>query len=386
MRWRSALLAVAAIALPLILVASALRTFRALDEQRSVFLRNRAAAIAGRLEALPASAQPADLLDEEPGLVDLRVYSPGEENATLADLWEGRELFRTERATVEGEEVYRAWVPFHSSAGLRIARIDVAESAAEFLLSHARHHVIVATAAALVLLGLSVFALRSLRRELELQHLAHIGKMAAVLAHEIRNPLGTIKGFAQLAGEGAPPATKELLDPIVGEAQRLEALVHDLLLYGRPPQPAPVAATWEEIAAPLEQHARHLIAGRAIRFERSAAPLRATTDPKLLGEALLNLVRNAIEAVGEEGEVHLAATAQGSALRISVTDNGPGLDPAVRRRLFKPFQTTKADGTGLGLSIARKLIESLGGTLRLEDAAPRGARAVVDLPQARVQS
>jgi two-component system sensor histidine kinase FlrB len=147
-----------------------------------------------------------------------------------------------------------------------------------------------------------------------------------------------------------------------------------------------VDATWEEIAAPLEQHARHLIAGRPIRFERSAAPLRATTDPKLLGEALLNLVRNAIEAVGEQGEVHLAATAQGSALRISVTDNGPGLDPAVRRRLFEPFQTTKADGTGLGLSIARKLVESLGGTLRLEDAAPRGARAVVDLPRARVQS
>jgi len=396
------LLPVVIVALPLVLLLSSVRTFQELDEQKAVYLRTRVAMLAARLENLPASETGTvvfeQLSEDEPGLIGLELIERGKagDEPRLQPIWNGQELFRTGFSAAGEEPVYRAYVPFHSSTGLRIARIDLDGRAADFLVAHARHNVIVASLGAVVLVMLSLYGIWAARRtallevrQLELEHLAHMGKMAAVLAHEIRNPLGTIKGFAQLAGERADAALQPLLEPILSETERLEGLVHDLLLYGRPPAPSVRMAKWEETLGPLRAHARQIIGTRDIRFLPDNPRLEWETDPHLLQEALLNLLRNAVDAIGDApgGEVRLEIRNPGSkGLTLLVTDNGPGLSEAARARLFEPFFTTKAFGTGLGLAITRRLVQSLGGELSMDPDSLRGTEAILHFPDLRARA
>ena len=396
------LLPLATLALPVVLLVSALRTFNELDQQQAVFLRNRAAAVAGRLETLQGPVNEDflfDILSEtEPALVDLELLARGQpaaESPSLLPLWEGAELFRTERLRANGTEVFRAYVPFHSEDGLRLARIDLDTRAAEFLVTHARHNVVAASVGGLVLVLLSLYAVWASRRtarlevrQLELEHLAQLGEMSAVLAHEIRNPLGTIKGFAQLIGEKSGEGVGGPLDTILSEVSRLENLVSDLLLYGRPPAPSLRPARWAETLAPIEAHANHMTGQHGIRFVADTPAIEWDTDPRLLQHALLNLLRNAVEAIGdrEGGEIRLEIRRGDSGgLTITVADNGPGIPADVRARLFKPFFTTKPFGTGLGLSIARSFALALGGELVLADAEPTGVVATLRFPKAAVR-
>ncbi len=390
------LLPVVIVALPLVLLLSSVRTLRELDEQKALYLRNRVAMLVGRLENLPASQTGAaafeQLSQDEPSLMDLELIERGKtgDEPGLQPIWNGQELFRTGFLQEGKEPVYRAYVPFHSGAGLRIARIDLDGRAADFLMVHARHNVIVASLGAVVLVVLSLYGIWATRRaaqfevrQLELEHLAHMGKMAAVLAHEIRNPLGTIKGFAQLAGEKADAPVQKLLEPILSETGRLEGLVNDLLLYGRPPAPAVRMAKWEETLGPLRAHARQIIGARDIRFVPESPALEWETDPHLLQEALLNLIRNAADAIGDAsgGEVRLEIRSRGpKGLTLAVIDNGPGLSEAARSRLLEPFFTTKAFGTGLGLAITRRLARSLGGEFSINPAKPHGTEAILSFP------
>ncbi|MBI4875688.1 MAG: hypothetical protein HY822_13725 [Acidobacteria bacterium] len=399
-RTLSRILLVVIVAMPLVLLVSSLRTLRELEEQKTVYLRSRVAILAGRLENLPAGAGETAVFEalsaEEPSLADLEVI--GRESAAaghpaLQAIWEGRELYRMETVSSPDGPLFRAWVPFHSRAGLCVARIDLDAHAADFLVVHARHNVIAASLGSLAVVLLALYSLWAARqaarlrlRQLEMEHLAHIGKMAAVLAHEIRNPLGTIKGFAQLARERAGAAEQALLNPILDETRRLENLVNDLLLYGRPPAPSLRLAQWEETRAPLEAHAREMIGARDVRFRADPAALAWETDPHLLRQALLNLLRNAVEAAGETpgGEVRLELRREPKhGLTVAVADNGPGIPDSTAARLFEPFFTTKAFGTGLGLPITRRLVQSLGGELTLHAAVPRGTEALLRFPNAK---
>jgi signal transduction histidine kinase len=388
------MLPLAIAALPLVLLFSSVRTLQELGEQRAIYLRHRVSLLVSRLESLDPAMDAETIRDrlgaDEPYLEDLRIFvQPGDPD--LAAIWHGQELFRTELTP----EVFRAHVPFHSSGGLRIARIDLSPAAAAFLLLHGRHNVIVSSIGGLVLVLLSVYSLWAMRRaarlqvrQLELEHLAHIGKMSAVLAHEIRNPLGTIKGFVQLAGERAGQPIRDLLDRAVSETQRLEDLVKDLLAYGRPAPPQWKEVRWQEMAGIAEGHARHLIGGRPIKLVITAEPLIWESDPALLEQALLNLIRNAVEAIpaGEPGEIHIRAERNGAGeVAVRVRDTGAGLPEAVRERLFEPFLTTKASGTGLGLAITRKLAASLGGSLELR-SGPAGVEAILRLSNGKRQN
>jgi two-component system sensor histidine kinase HydH len=283
-------------------------------------------------------------------------------------------------------EVFRAFVPFHEAGKLRVARIDIDVASADFLLEHARHNVLIATisGAALVLLaGYALWALRRLageeKRHLEMAHLAHLGEMAAVLAHEIRTPLATIKGFTQLAIEKAGEGARPMLSPVITETQRLERLVTDLLLYGRPPQPVLVDCSWQEIAELLSD------AAATVRIER--APLHFRADAGILRHVLTNLIRNAAEAVAADrnGWVRVSAEASDATVILAVEDNGPGIQGDAAEKVFDSFFTTKSFGTGLGLPIAKRLTESLGGNLKLKSRVGGGVRAEVRLPRVLTQ-
>lgn len=382
--------------LPLVLLASAIRTVQELDEMRTLYLRDQAATVAARLETA-GDRELADVIEtlavDQPGLLDVAVLPPGVPgpDAGVVDaLASGRELFRATPMEIDGQAALRAYIPFHSRAGLRVARIDLAEAAGDFLVLHARHNLLIAGAASLVLAAMFGYAVWSQRRtaalrlrQLELEHLAHLGKMSAVLAHEIRNPLGAMKGFVQLAAERVRPETAVLLEPAVGEIRRLERLVDDLLLYGREAEPRLREIPWNDLAAQVEAQARQLASPAGAAFACEKAGCILTTDPDLLKQALLNLLRNAFEAVSGRpgGTVALRITcASGGDLTLAVEDNGPGMGEQARRRLYEPFFTTKPHGTGLGLATTRKVVEALGGSLSLLSWPGVGTRAEISLP------
>jgi two-component system sensor histidine kinase HydH len=373
------------LALAGILVLSALLTLDGLRQMQAVYLRSRVADIVARMQAGPEQVERID----EPGLVEIRVFESGEgAPAPAAAILSGHELFRTEQIERGGERIYRAWAPFYAGEQVEVARIDLSASAADFLLVHARHNLAIAALAGLALLALSGYAVWSARRRAALAHLAQLGTLSAVLAHEIRNPLGTIKGFVQLAGEKAAEDTAALLAPALEEIRRLERLVNDLLLYGRPPSPQLRAIEWAPLAGELETHARQAIGEQPVELEIERGAWRFRTDPALLKQALLNLLRNAVEATAGMPGAAVRVRVQPHGARgvaIAVEDNGVGLPASAPARLFEPFYTTKSFGSGLGLAITRRLAESMGGRLALTGATPRGARAELSFPHAALE-
>ncbi len=383
--------------LPVVLLFSSVRSFREIEETKAVYLRNRAATLAARLENMALEELARDpvavLAGEEPALVALRIYRSVEEAAgdeRAASLFRGEALFYTAEVEVDGAPALRTYLPFHCGGGLCIARIDLDRAAADYLVEHSRHHVLLSLLASAVLVAFTGYFLwserRSVafqRRQLELEHLAQLGRMSATLAHEIRNPLGTIKGFVQLALEQSGEDLKPMLEPVLEETGRLERLVNHLLLYGRPANPRKRPVEWRELAERLEAHAAQR-AGGGLRFEVSGDAGEFETDPEMLTQVLLNLALNSIDVLGGAPDGVVRVTAERGprrGIRIVVEDNGPGIPEEIRERLFEPFTTTKANGTGLGLSIARKLTEALGGSIAVESAAPHGTRVVLDFPE-----
>ena len=371
------LLSAVALLLPLFLVSLSLLTARETEKLKTVLLRNRAANIAARLETVAPYQLHGNLLEvlsaEEPAIINVQIYNEPGGDANLEPIWSGRELYRT----VESADTFTAYIPFHSENRLRIARIDLAASSADVLVRHAWHMVIATLVAAAVLTVLGLYGIWSARRQMRLESLARLGQLSAVLAHEIRNPLGTIKGFTQLACE-QQPALGAFLEPALDEVRRLENLVSDLLLFGREQNPHPRPVRWAEVVRALEPHAREAIGQKPVTFIADADDFTFHTDPDLLRQVLLNLIRNSIDALdGGGGRIRLTAGALPGTLTIAVEDDGPGIPESARARLFEPFQSAKANGAGLGLSISKKLVETMGGRLRLINIEPHGARAEI---------
>jgi two-component system, NtrC family, sensor histidine kinase HydH len=383
------LLLSAAVALAIVLLVFALRTYRELAEMQRIYLRDRASMVADRLETLSTVELGLPLMArlrrQEPDLAYLALFegtAAGDPEAVKA-IRSGRELSRIEEVVESGRRIFRAWMPFHSAQRWHVARIDLELTGADFLLAHARRNLLVASFSGVSLLMLALWAVLSARRtaelerrQLRMEHLAHLGQMSAVLAHEIRNPLGTIKGFAQLACEKADQRVALLLAPVLTEIGRLEKLVKDLLLYSKPCEAAVQRVEWRDFEAGLRPFVTDAIGTRPITFECESESFGFETDPDLLKELLLNLLRNAVEslALADAGSVRIRAEV-GPPLFIAVEDDGPGIAKAMNGHLFEPFYTTKASGTGLGLSVARKLAVTLGAELRFHPLEPQGTRA-----------
>lgn len=388
------LFAVLAIVLPVLLALSAWRLYRTFTDQKAVYLRSQVSMVAARLEALPQGVAEDQFLDAfdagDAGVSAITILDRASTPPEAQGLWNGEELFHTESILVGGDPVYRAYIPFHGPQGaLRIARIDVREDAADFLTDHPKHHLwLVALGGALIITlfvlttRLAARAVLAEKRQLELEHLARIGSMSATLAHEIRNPLGTIKGFAQLLAEKAPEPQAALIQPILSETNRLEQLVKDLLLYGRPADPVLRLVHSRDVAVLVEQHALRLTADSGVVFDAGVSPFELETDLSLLEQVLLNFLRNAFEAVQTQngGRIRLEGWQHELNAVFRLVDNGPGLSAEAKRRLFEPFFTTKSSGTGLGLSICVRLAERLGGSVKIAPRAEGGVAAEIHLP------
>jgi signal transduction histidine kinase len=231
----------------------------------------------------------------------------------------------------------------------------------------------------------------SLERERRLEaeavrqsRLAAMGEMAAMLAHEVRNPLGAMELFTGLLLQDLRdrPEARRLAEQVARGIVDLNHLVTNLLEFTRTQRPrkAPVdcCALLEDA---LRATADLLTTNRVTLVRRYAGPaVVAIADEHLLRPVLQNLIRNAVQAMESGGTLTVRARAGRRAVRLAVTDTGPGVPAAVREEIFRPFFTTRAKGTGLGLTVARSLVVAMEGRLGLQSAPGRGATFVVRLP------
>lgn len=232
-------------------------------------------------------------------------------------------------------------------------------------------------AAGVLMLTALLFWRASLRREAEervmeeRRRLSTVGEMAAILAHEIRNPLASLKGHAQLLAERTSPDSPERgkVDRIVTEAHRLEAITTDLLDFVRtgPLDLQPV--TVEELLRKVVAEA----GSDAVTLDTSGAPESWPMDAGRVGQVLHNLLRNAVEASPEGTPVEVRASREGDVLTVTVLDLGEGVPEESLERIFEPFFTTRTRGTGLGLAVARRIVELHGGSLTAGNRPGGGA-------------
>jgi signal transduction histidine kinase len=221
--------------------------------------------------------------------------------------------------------------------------------------------------------------------------LAAMGELASTVAHEVRNPLNAIGMTAQrLRHEflaATPPASREraelgdLLEVMSGETRRVNRIVQQFLDYARPPRLAPVPTELGPLVTGLAERTRPLAESRGVALGTDvSAAGRAVVDPAQLGQALDNLVRNAIEATPQGGRVDVRARCEGGGCVIEVRDTGKGIDPDHLPRIFDLYFTTRADGTGVGLAVTQQIVSAHGGTIEVDSAPGAGTTMTVRLP------
>jgi len=249
-----------------------------------------------------------------------------------------------------------------------------------------RSLVLGALSAGLLMFMAVLFWRASVRREAEARvmedqrRLSTLGELSAVLAHEIRNPLASLKGHAQLLAERTAPEAPERskVERIVKEAERLEALTTDLLDFVR-------TGPLDLRAVRVEDLLRKALADAAaigrVEVDASGAPEVWVLDAQRMQQVLHNLLRNAVEASPEGAVIQVSAAREGSALVLGFRDRGEGLPEENLERIFEPFFTTRARGTGLGLAVARRIVELHGGTLSARNHPQGGAEFRVILPE-----
>ncbi len=207
-----------------------------------------------------------------------------------------------------------------------------------------------------------------------------VARMAAMVAHEIRNPIGTIRGSAELirarSGTALGERDREALADVLAEVERLRRLTDDFLDLAREPALVPVVVDLAELSSDAARALARSHPDVSVHLDVPA--LRVRADPARVRQVLANLLVNA--AQGGARAVEIAGALRDSVACLEVRDDGAGVPPDVRARLFDPFTSGRPGGTGLGLAISRRIVERHGGTLRLIATGDRGSTFALDLP------
>lgn len=216
--------------------------------------------------------------------------------------------------------------------------------------------------------------------------LTRLGELAAVVAHEVRNPIAGAQGALQIIRGRLPQDSKDraIVDEITTRFDGLNRLIEDILIYARP-RPLRLAPT--TLRAILDSVATFVASDTANRdlrltVEGDPDPVPLVVDGELVKAVFMNLVQNAIQAMNSQGTIDVRVAATPERCIVSIRDRGPGIAPEHRERVFEPFFTTRHRGTGLGLPIAQRVVERHGGTLTLECPPDGGTLATVTLPRA----
>jgi len=214
------------------------------------------------------------------------------------------------------------------------------------------------------------------------ERLAAIGELAAVVAHEVRNPLGVIFNSVGAIRRMLKddPQSRTIVDILDEEANRLNHIVGDLLDFARPATPS---LHVERVEAILDAAAEAALgeARQGVEVERKYEETlpNVRIDSRLMRQAFLNVVLNAVQAMPQGGKLTLCLGIEGSGVRVEIGDTGPGIPADVRTRIFEPFFTTRATGTGLGLAVVKRIVDGHRGEIRVE-TSPRGTTFTIRLP------
>ena len=226
--------------------------------------------------------------------------------------------------------------------------------------------------------------LRRIEDELHrVDHLASLGKLSAQLAHEIRNPLASMRGAAQMLAEEAEVdgASARLANILIRESDRLAALVDDFLRFARPPPPVLKEQSLKTLVADTLEMLRVDPMARQIAIEEDLEERFAPVDEGQMRQVLINLLRNAFVAVGPGGKVRVSVDRSAGHSRIKVWDSAGSIPSADLTRIFDPFYTTREGGTGLGLSTAHSIVRAHGGMIRVASNPEEGTEFVIGLPE-----
>ncbi len=317
------------------------------------------------------------------GTANWQTYSEeGVLGATRLELWYPVEL----RPQAREPQLLRPGPP---DTGRRVLLLVLDTQAQRDSLRPALSHAVLITALLMVLLALTRRQIRAEQAERQRAEaraselrLLELGRLSGVLAHEIRNPLGAIKGFAQLTARrfAATDPAYDDMQVVVSEAARLERLVETLLTYARPLELHKQTIDLREV---LQQVTRLAEGGEAPVHLQEGAPVMVEADRDQLCQALLNLVRNAQQASPPDTPVQFGLRVAAKAVEVCVDDRGPGIASELQQTVFEPYYTTKATGTGIGLAVTRRIAEAHGGQVSIRNREGGGARVALSLPIAR---
>ncbi|HEX7638039.1 MAG TPA: ATP-binding protein, partial [Burkholderiaceae bacterium] len=216
-----------------------------------------------------------------------------------------------------------------------------------------------------------------------------LGELAAVLAHEVRTPLGILRSSAQILqrNRGLSGEERELTTFIESETERLNRLVSTMLDLARPPMPSFVPCDMHELlvrCAHMHELRRAGAGGqRPVETRLAAADPVVEGDPEQLMQVVFNLLNNAAEACGPDGIVRLETADDGDHLLVRCVDSGPGLPAGLAERLFEPFVSGREGGVGLGLAVARQIVVAHGGDIEAGTGELGGASFSLRLPRRR---
>jgi signal transduction histidine kinase len=345
---------------------------------------------ASRLEGAYLLSKDLRVLSDATGPAGVRVDLLRIDEARVRAAFDGRSTVDFAYA-VGDQPIATGYFPVDGRDG-RVSAILALEAGQEFAEARRdleRARLVGVGLSALVALALAAAALRWARSEAARLMVAERAarseaqaRMAAMVAHEVRNPLGIIRGAAELIGARSKDrlavADTSALQDILGEVERLNRLTEDFLDLSREPRLEPVDVDLAALAAEAARGLGHSFAGVEVRIELPL--LRVRADPGRLRQVLANLLANAGQAGA--GKVEVSGRADAGVARVEIRDDGPGVPPDLRPRLFDPFASGRRGGTGLGLAISRRIVERQGGALGILDDGRPGAAFELRLPLA----